>query len=745
MSFRTFALLLLAVLLALTACARPTPRPELKWTGQGLEGLSFAVREMAGTTVHYAAPTMPEQAEALAKSASLAARDQALRGRPGASGTLDVWVVPSGHKWPVGLNVPPVSRGFRAGAPGIVVGRQEAVTDTTGQGLPQALAVALSQAKESPAYAVDWLHEGLGAALSRDLADFPTAAWRRVLGTGADVDAAAAIKLLQQKPAAGEQEGWALAARALAVLTMDRWGVAWTDQYPMQPGDLTPAKAVVWATGGADEAAAITLFQERIDLIKHLDSNQTTWSMADMSPVRVEPKLAALPTGPGPMANYSPHTYDLDARYDPDRLTVTGTEQLTWRNGEGIPVETLYFNLWPNAELYAKAGGGIAVESVTVDGKAVPFTARALDLAVPLGRPVAQGEQVQVAIRFTTHVPGRITTRVFGQAPETKTFNLAHWYPILAVLDDRGWVLHPLPEGFGEPYSETSSYTVKLDVPAGTVLGATGHPASRTEQGGRWIYRYDAPNVRDWVAYGGPSLAEVDRKVGEITVRVLDSNQAAAAVLAEEAAMALGLFQPQFGNYPYKDLVVVPCCAGLEYPGLFYTSLPDPQNKNNWWHTVLYHELAHQWFFGLVGNDQYNEAWLDEGFARYGERLGNKTFGFTDQLRDIHSRTLPQQVKVNSSTVDFNVWGGYVAGVYDLAAVALEDLEDLVGPETFRQIMRTYVQRYQFKTATTADFVRTAEEVSKRDLQQFFRDHKIDAALREPYRPVMPLGAVKPQ
>jgi hypothetical protein len=739
-----FLLLLLALLLGVAACAKPTPPPaELKWTGDGLAGATFAQREMEGVTIHYMGPTMPDKAETLGQYAAATVALQKGWGRAAPGGRVQIWVVPAGRAWPTGLDAPPPFRGFRAGAPGVVVAREEALTDTSGQGMPEALAVAVTQPKGSPAFAVDWLHEGMGAVFATDLNEFPLKPWRQAITGGGD--AGEMLRRLSAKPGEGEKDQWRRAALALATLTMDRWGVAWTANYPKQPGDLTPVKAAMWATGGADEAAATALFQERIGLVKQIPPNGgVLYAMADLSPVRLEPKLPALPKGPGPMANYSPTAYAIDARYDSDTRVVAGSETFTWQNGEGIPIDTLYFNLWPNAEQYAKFGGAMTVEAVTVDGKAAPFTASVLDLMVPLGRSVGQGEQVTVQLQFTTRVPSQITYRVLGQAPDTKLFNLAHWYPILAVLDDRGWVLHPLPEGYGEPYSENSSYTVTIDVPAGTVLGATGHPVSRTEQGNRWVYKYDAPNVKDWVAVGGPGLTEVTRQAGDVTVRVLDPDAKAAGTIAEETEKSLNLFQPQFGTYPYKDLVVVPCCAGLEYPGLFYTALPGTQ-QGNWWHTVLYHELAHQWFFGIVGNDQYDEAWLDEGFARYGERLGNKAFGYTDQLRDLSARTIPPQVHVNSSTLDFDIWGGYVAGVYDMGAAALEDLEQLLGPETFRQVLRTYVARYQFKTATTADFVGVAEEVSGRNLQDFFRMHRIDPTLREPYRPIMPPGTVKPK
>lgn len=732
---------LLVGLMLLAACSKPAPsRPIITWTGAGLGGADFAVRETTAATVHYTQPTSPTQAETAANQASLYARNEVKWGRMLESDRVHLWILPAGAPWPKEVAAPPPFSQFRAVAPGVVLGREEGLKSPAQDGMVQAFAVAATQKAGSPVFASDWLHEGMGAILSGDMQQFPAPQYRSALSDGKS--AREMIQALQKDPAAADRTAWQAAARGLASLLMDRWGVEWTTNYPRASADLTPQGALLWGTGAAAEGEALALWQERLDDVAKLDPQATVPSLADTSPVRVEPRLTTLPKGPGPMDNYSPHSYAIDARYDPAKRLVEGTTALTWQNGESIGVDTLYFNLWANAEQYARFGGAITVQSVTVGGQPVKFAAKNLDLVVPLGRTVSPGEKAEVVIGFTTRLPGIVTGRVLGQDGE-KLFNLAHWYPILAVLDDRGWVLHAMPNFPGEPYSEIASYQVRLDVPAGTLVAATGHPLEKEEQSGRWVYRWDAPNVRDWVAVGGKGLVEEQLVVEGVTIRAVDPNREAAKQIAEDTGRALKLFTDRFGPYAYPDLVAVPCCAGLEYPGLFYTSQPSLQN--NWWHTVTFHELGHQWFFGMVGNDQYNEAWLDEGFARYAERLGNRTFGYTDQLRDIRSRTIPRQVRVNSSTVSFNIHGGYTPAVYDRGALVLEDLEEMLGADMFRQVMRTYVERYKFKTATTADFVRTAEEVAGRDLKQFFLDHAVDPSMRESYRAVIPPGQVKPR
>jgi hypothetical protein len=261
---------------------------------------------------------------------------------------------------------------------------------------------------------------------------------------------------------------------------------------------------------------------------------------------------------------------------------------------------------------------------------------------------------------------------------------------------------------------------------------------SRAWEGARWIYEYDAPNVRDWVATGGQKLVITNVKVGHTTIHAIEQDLTWTKAQAEVTAQTIVLFNEKFGPYPYDDLVVT-CCSGLEYPQLFYTTSLAPGRLD--YRVTTYHELGHQWFYGVVGNDQYGEPWLDEGFARYAERLGMRTLGPKNGLGDMKARTLPPPVNVSSSTREYVRYGAsYSVGVYNLGAATLEDLETLLGSERFTQVMKSYVQRFQFQTATTADFIRVAEEVSGQSLTAFFHDHKVDPADRVPYQPPLPLG-----
>lgn len=644
---------------------------------------------------------------------------------------ISVWVLPHAAPWPAGLARPPVEQPIVAVAPFTLVARSTGLADPYRAGLTDAVAVAVTQPSGSPAFTQAWLYTGMAEVWQRERSRFPTGYYRDSAGQVLD-----ARRLLAELARPSNPLLYRQAAAALAAFLMDRWGVDWPRHGRAQGIQLTPPGALAWTTGTEDPVTALARWRGRMGSATVRDPRRP-WlqTLAEISPVRLRPTLPALPTGPGPRPNASPHSYAISARYDPDHWRLTGQERLQWQNREGIPLDTLYFNLWPNTEQFALYGGRIEITGVRVDGKPVPFEAHALDLAVPLGRRVEPGQQVEVTIDFTTHLPSIIPYRLFGQSSPDR-FNLVHWYPQLAVLDDRGWNLQPFPGYPGEPYQETADYQVTLDVPAGTQVGATGRLVKRTEQGDRWLYQYDAPKVRDWAATGGRNLAERVVEAEGVSIQVLHSDPDFVEAVARETARALPIFTQRFGPYPYSTLVVS-CCAGVEYPGLFFTTPVTPGNET--WRVTVYHELAHQWFYGLVGNDQYTEPWLDEAFARFADRIASRELDAPVAAPAPAGFRLPPGLHISSSSREYaQIPTIYGPGVYTMGADALEALEREIGTLAFARLIREWVDRYRYQIATTADFVRQAEEVSGRKLGDFFARQNIFPTDRVPYQPLIP-------
>lgn len=719
---RVIACLLLLLLPALAACggdqpagATPTPTAVLKdglsWTGTEITGVKYFVRKTPRATVHYALPTYPETAEQVATRAAAYYANQLKLERSPQIGHLDIWIVPPAYKWPEGARTP--DSGLMAVAPGIVImrdvsGRDRGVTTEMEFGF----AAASYEPAGSPIYAQEWLQWGMGLIRTQEWNFFPQQFWMADNGRGGS-------QLLTDAMEGGRyrSNAWIV----FSTMILDRFGFGWSSYYQGDPADLTPEAALKWAMGTDDVNEALTRYGKRIST-----SRQQVGSRPDLSPDRMTPELAQLPPGPGPNPNHSPQSYKIDAALDVAKATVAGDLRLTWQNGEGIPLEALYFNVWANAERHGMYGGSTGIEQVTVDGKPAAFAAKGLDLRVDLGRRVLPGERVEIGVRFVTHLTANLVQGL-GLA-EGKRFSLSQFYPILGVLDDRGWNLHALSHTGGDPYSEKADYEVSLTVPAGFVVGATGRQVSRTENAKTWTYRYEARQVPEFSAVGGVGWVETTAEVGGTTVRVLGQDPLWHEQVMPAAVEALGYLQEQLGPYPLPELVVMR--GTLKLPGIGSVGDID---AGGWFKSGLTNSIAAQWFGTYVGNDQWTEAWLDEGLSKYMEREAGRALGREQMAYGVRLIDRPRYGKVTQNGMDFLASRDYHVMAGDYAAHFFEELEVRIGSEAMNRLLRQWLREYGGRTATGADLIRLAEAYAG-PLGPMLEEHAIDLSDRKPYK-----------
>lgn len=433
--------------------------------------------------------------------------------------------------------------------------------------------------------------------------------------------------------------------------------------------------------------------------------------------------------------------------------SITGTEALQFVNETGHPLPDLYFRLYANAPEYAE--GGIAVHDLTVDGVAAPTALSVEDtvLRVRLPVPIPVDGTAELRLGFTTTVPTAPARSygMFAYHPATGTWALAHWYPILAGYDPvSGWVLSDWAS-WGDPiFSTTSLYDVSVTAPAGLTLVATGTVEATTAEGSVVVRRYVSGPVRDFTLVADNDFQSVSRTVdGVLVTSSFNPNHAAAgaAVLAS-AAQALAVYDRLFGQYPYKslELVEIPLqngAAGVEFPQLVfigagaYGQNPAPGTIPRELDFTVAHEVAHQWWYGLVGNDQYQHAFLDESLAQYStviyisEQYGtaraklaldaNCTYPYLQRLFTAGDGV------VDYPTNDFSGDSAYVAIVYAKGPLGFAALRRAIGDDAFFRGLRDYLARERFQVATPADLRESFERASGRDLAALWH-HWFDAA-----------------
>ncbi len=392
---------------------------------------------------------------------------------------------------------------------------------------------------------------------------------------------------------------------------------------------------------------------------------------------------------------------------------------------------------------------------------------------VRLPEEVLPGESVMVEVEFEAQLPSIIARTGFAG-----DFHLAgQWFPKLGVFEGAdGWNCHQYHAN-SEYFADFGRYRVTLNLPQGWVAGATGVEISRVEspddpaRGLRLVYSADRVHDFAWTAAPGSLMAvvETDFEPGrdvprawlERAARVLGMSAAELelpptrlrlllphnrlrSVDRHLAAARLGLawLGLWYGPYPYPQLtVVVPPFAadeagGMEYP-TFVTGIGNamsPLAVLRWpsnIESVIVHELGHQYFYGLLASNEFEQAWLDEGLTSYAEAACMEAIvagglgpqprwgGFWTRER-LEWSVLGPGPAIDQPSWEFPSAGDYYAASYGRTALSLRTLEGLIGPATFARGLRAYVERQRFRHPTGDDLFAALSEAAGEDLGWFF-------------------------
>jgi hypothetical protein len=381
-----------------------------------------------------------------------------------------------------------------------------------------------------------------------------------------------------------------------------------------------------------------------------------------------------------------------------DRRVVSGSE--TVRTAFDKSVTELVFRLWPSGPISAAKGGRLTVTSVS--GVAVARTSveqRGTLYRIALRSAVKAGSPVTVTLGFTLRLP-------IGANERWGTRSNASWwgsgFPLLAWEPGRGWAQEPPTSLFAEAATSEVFRLDRLTVnaPTGDTVLATGVLASRSSLSGgrtRWVFRADA--VRDVAVASGRFTVVRGTGAGGVPVTVgvaagmTDSPRAVLRATLE----TFGAHVAHFGPFPYPALsvpVIPDVNGGIEFPGLFYLG-------HNQLDATPSHELAHEWFYGLVGDDQARDPWLDESFATYAEAIARGT-GAGYRSTPIPAAGLH---RVGEPMTFWEAKGErvYYRSVYVQGAAALLRARERVGSARFDAALRCYVRSVAHRIARPAD------------------------------------------
>jgi hypothetical protein len=499
-------------------------------------------------------------------------------------------------------------------------------------------------------------------------------------------------------------------------------------------------------------------------------------------------------------------TYTMDVKLDIATNIISGTEILSWKNYTGQAQHQFPFHLYHNAfknnrSIFAVENGyqtsrpGMTeedfgytnVKSVKIIGsegetdvtKSFEYIQpddgnkddqTVFQIATP--KPVPAGQTVRFKIEFETKQPLALSRTGFVRDYHF----VAQWFPKIGVWWKNAWNCHQF-HLTTEFFADYAVYDVKLTVPGNYAIGASGGTPKSvlSNSDGTKTYNFYQEDIHDFAWVTSPDLVKTVRtfvhttmEPGERSDRHHRLREVKVILLTQPhhenkidryftaAFNALRCYGEWYGEYPYPTLTVVDPAndsrsGGMEYPTLFTggTNMFSPPVASSP-EGVTVHEFGHQFWYGMVGNNEFEEAWLDEGFNTYSTdrtirtawkpfKAFNYLFGGpgagtyvgipfvfeeVDQLGLLESNTDLRRYGKNDVMArrgwEYNQT--YGLNSYTKPAMSLLMLEPYLGEEWMYRVMRTYQFRYRFKHPTSQDFINTVNEVTGKNMNWFFEN-----------------------
>lgn len=424
----------------------------------------------------------------------------------------------------------------------------------------------------------------------------------------------------------------------------------------------------------------------------------------------------------------------IDLTLQPEAGAAHGRQRILYENNQDAALGEIYLRLWPNVPAFHTDGAGAGVRNVTVNGakRGVTTTTDGSVIRIQLPKPLATGERVVVEHDFWAHLPERHDR--MGVDPKTGMAQYNYTIPSPVVRDADGWNVDPYSEGESF-YALSTDVRARIHSPEGTTVMTSGHETSpmTTTSDGMQHQTVSAPNVRDLAVVTGPStMRELSKRVAGTNVRVFvpkGVSQETAEQIRNDAVDSVRFFSEKYGAYGARELKIVATPNlhfGMEHPNL---ATVDSRHPEKVLREQTTHEVGHQWFYSIVGNNQFDEPYLDEMLTSY---ITSRRLGTTPVPWEF-----PPGTRISSPTLLLERGDGF-GNVYEGGDGVMHKLAAKLGVETVDAGIRRLVEQKRNGIATTKSFIdafndaaRTADGNPGLDLTRWFRDHGIRQ--REPY------------
>ena len=478
--------------------------------------------------------------------------------------------------------------------------------------------------------------------------------------------------------------------------------------------------------------------------------------------------------------------YTMNINLDTKNNLISGTELLSWLNDTDYPTDELWFHLYWNAfknnkstflQEGARRGRNVSgflkedwgycnISSIkTIKSEMFEESDLTSNLeyrhpdddntfdqtvfTVKLPQSIEPGQSIQLEIEFQAKVPRPISrTGVYKDY-----YFIAQWFPKIGVFQDGQWNCHQF-HTTSEFFADYGSYDVRITLPSSFIVGATGEEIERLDNEDETsTHHFFQHSVHDFAWTASPHFLEYKEnfefqtgKSTEVTLLLQPEHKKLRERYMNAVKNAIKYSSIWYGDYPYSTATCVDPAynsrsGGMEYPTFFTGGAYFLTRKGiSRPESVTIHEFGHGYFYGLVGNNEFENPWMDEGFTSfldteiyyvaYGEPLYSRMyFGIPVTFKDVKIPIESEGISGHRLThnmddmqrYSWNFMEGesYTANSYYKGELMLRTIQRFIGKELFAEMIKTYSQRWWFKHPQPQDFYDVVSEYAGRDMGWF--------------------------
>ena len=449
--------------------------------------------------------------------------------------------------------------------------------------------------------------------------------------------------------------------------------------------------------------------------------------------------------------------YELNVDFNDKSSLLDIDQKLIYVNDSEDDLNEMYFNIIPNA--YSKgyaynkkdksasdsANDMTCVQSIKIGDKNCKLKrVKGTVYSLLLPEKLRSGDTLEILMKYKVTIPERQNR--FGYYDDE--YNVGNFIITPAIYENGEWACNPYVELGDAFYTEIADYKVKINVPDEFKVAATGTLEDGT---------YYAKDVRDFAFFTSNKCEVISDSYDDIDINVYYPKEheegAKEAVIC--AKKSFEIYNELYGGYPYDDFDITMTAqsmgvGGMEYPGLIMISVSEDDlefaktDKKYYierMDEVVCHEIAHQWFYGIVGDDEVNEPWLDESYANFSEKIyfyksGKKDYDMEKTIDGFmtlfeHSKEPVGKSEFMSSLYDYNRDKDllYIA-IYIKGGKFHYEMFKQLGEAEYLKCLKEYIKTFAFDEVTTDEFIDFWKE--KGDFNKLFKKYlygneKVDA------------------